>query len=60
MAETASDLTPMGAPDLMGAVALESNEELAAGLEEDFALMSAAQGRLSVLNLVGNRWRSPA
>ncbi len=34
--------------DLIGAVATESNEELVAGLEEDFAQMSAAQGRFVV------------
>ena len=34
--------------DLIGAVAAESNEELAAGLEEDFRQMTAAQGRILV------------
>jgi hypothetical protein len=49
MAENASDVTLMGsAADLLGAVATESNEELAAGLEKDFRQMTAAQGRILV------------
>jgi hypothetical protein len=47
MGKSASDLTPP-AVDLHGAVATESNEELAAGLEEDFRRMAAAQGRILV------------
>ena len=38
----------LGGADLIGAVAAESNEELAAGLEEDFRQMTAAQGRILV------------
>jgi hypothetical protein len=37
-----------GAPELIGAVALECDEQLAAALEEDFAVMAAAQGRIVV------------
>ncbi len=37
-----------GSADLINAVAAESKEELAAGLEEDFGQMTAAQGRLLV------------
>jgi hypothetical protein len=43
MARTLSD---GGAAALISAVAAESNEELASGLAQDFALMSAAQGRI--------------
>src|SRR5580658_2608541 len=38
----------LGGADLIGAVAAESNEELAAGLEEDFRQMTAAEGRILV------------
>ena len=57
MAENAIDLSNaagarglgrLGGADLIGAVAAESNEELAAGLEEDFRQMTAAQGRILV------------
>jgi hypothetical protein len=41
-------LDGLGGADLIGAVAAESNEELAAGLEEDFRQMTAAQGRILV------------
>ena len=45
----ANSLTDSGSSDLITvAVAAESNEELAAGLEEDFAQMAAAQGRVLV------------
>ncbi len=57
MAENAIDLSNVAGPrglgglggaDLIGAVAAESNEELAAGLDEDFRQMTAAQGRILV------------
>ena len=41
-------MPPTQGADLIGAVAAESNEELAAGLEEDFRQMTAAQGRILV------------
>jgi len=44
---SASGVTTSGA-DLISAVAAESNEELAAGMEADFAQMTAAQGRFIV------------
>jgi hypothetical protein len=42
-----SGVTTLGA-DVISAVAAESNEELAAGMEADFAQMTAAQGRFVV------------
>src|SRR5277367_5782644 len=55
MSENASDLTTTGAA-LISAVAAESNDELAARLEEDFGQMTAAQGRILVrLGEVGRR-----
>ena len=47
-ATDATDATDARGADLIGAVAAESNEELAAGLEEDFRQMAAAQGRILV------------
>ncbi len=47
MGENASDVTAPGA-GLLGAVATESNEQLAASLEADFRQMAAAQGRILV------------
>src|SRR5580700_4317742 len=44
----ANSLTDSGGRDVITAVAAESNGELAAGLEEDFAQMAAAQGRVLV------------
>jgi hypothetical protein len=44
----ANDLSDSSGADLIWAVAAESNEELAAGLEEDFRQMTAAQGRFLV------------
>ena len=44
----ATDATDARGADLIGAVAAESNEELAAGLDEDFRQMTAAQGRILV------------
>ncbi len=50
MAPTLTDETAPGTTgaDLISAVAAESNEELAAALAEDVALMAAAQGRIAL------------
>ena len=48
MPDTLTGATEVRGADLIRAVAAESNEELAAGLEEDFRQMTAAQGRFLV------------
>ncbi|HEX4433430.1 MAG TPA: DUF222 domain-containing protein, partial [Acidimicrobiales bacterium] len=57
MVEIASDVaSPALGAELLRAVAAESNEELVAGLEEDFRQMAAAQGRVAArLGEVGRR-----
>ena len=47
-ADVASDVAADVAADLMRSVATESNDELAAALEEDIRRMTAAQGRILV------------